>query len=240
MDYIIGVEAFGASFDCNDYSLQITIAPDPCATPTDDSLEENDDCASAVALASGATTGLFVSETDYDFYTISVPANDQLTVDVSYLGGSGDVDLRLYDDLACTNQVDSIFPAGGTGQVTWSNGTGAVATAVLVAEVAAGQGCNNYDLNVSTAPDPCLNPLSDDSLEDNDDCANALPMADGLTTGLFVSKADEDFYEVSVADGDTLTVDIFFLDADRGFVVDFGSAGQMPNEEFPEAEGEAG
>ena len=37
-------------------------------------------------------------------------------------------------------------------------------------------------------------------------------MVDGLTTGLFVSKADEDFYEVSVADGDSLTVDIFFLD----------------------------
>ena len=38
-------------------------------------------------------------------------------------------------------------------------------------------------------------------------------MSDSLTTGLFVSKSDEDFYEVSVADGDTLTVDIFFTDA---------------------------
>ncbi|MCA8978405.1 MAG: PPC domain-containing protein [Planctomycetes bacterium] len=213
-DYAIRVQAFGSSFDCNNYDLQVTIAPDPCATAVDDSLEENDDCASAVALASGSHLGLFVSETDADYYSVVVPAGDVLTVDVSYASGvNGDVDLFLYDDAACLNQVDSNFSFGGTGQVSWSNVSGVPVNVQLKAEVAVGAGCNNYDLNVATAPDPCLNPLSDDSLEDNDDCSSAVSMNDGLSTGLFVSKADEDFYSVSVADGDSLTVDLFFSTA---------------------------
>ncbi|MCA8980843.1 MAG: PPC domain-containing protein [Planctomycetes bacterium] len=213
-DYYLRVYAFGTTFTCNDYDLQITVAPDPCATAADDGFEDNDDCVSAVALASGVQTGLFVSETDHDYYAVTVPANEILTVDVSYVSGAnGDVDLYLFDDPACANQVDVDFGFGGTGQVSWSNGTGAAATAYLSARVAVGEGCNNYDLNVATAPDPCLNPLSDDSFEDNDDCSNAVSMNDGLFPGLFVSKADEDFYEVSVADTDVLTVNLFFSTA---------------------------
>jgi hypothetical protein len=213
-DYAIRVQAFGSSFDCNGYDLNVTIAPDPCLVAIDDGLEENDDCASSVALAAGAHVGLFVSETDADFYTVAVPAGDVLTVDVAYASGvNGDVDLFLYDDVACLNQVDSAFSFGGAGQVTWSNTTGAAVNVQLKAEVAVGAGCNNYDLNVASAPDPCLNPLSDDSFEDNDDCVSAVSMSDGSFPGLFVSKADHDFYEVSVADADTLFVDLTFSTA---------------------------
>ena len=213
-DYYLRVYAFGSTFDCNDYDLQVTVAPDPCAVAIDDSFEPNDDCASAVALAAGAHAGLFVSEADHDYYAVSVPTGEILTVDVSYVSGvNGDVDLYVYDDPACTNQVDVVFSFGGTGQVSWSNTTGAAATAYLSARVATGEGCNNYDLNVATAPDPCLNPLSDDSFEDNDDCISAVSMSDGAYPGLFVSKADHDFYEVSVADTDTLFVDLTFTHA---------------------------
>ncbi len=213
-DYYLRVYAFGSSHDCSDYDLLVTIAPDPCAVAIDDSFEDNDDCASAVALASGTHTGLFASETDHDYYTISVPAGEILTVDVTYVSGAnGDIDMYVFDDLACTNQVDVNFSFGGAGQVTWSNATGATATAVLSCRVATGEGCNNYDLNVATAPDPCLNPAADDAFEDNDDCSTATPMADGTTTGLFVSKVDHDYYEFVVADGDTLNIDILFSDA---------------------------
>ena len=211
VDYAIRVQAFGSSFDCNGYDLQVSLTPDPCAVAIDDSFEPNDDCASSVALAAGAHFGLFASETDADFYTVTVPAGEVLTVDVTYVSGvNGDVDLFLYDDTACLSQVDANFSFGGTGQVSWSNATGAVADVRLEAEVAVGAGCNSYDLNIATAPDPCLDPLSDDGLEDNDDCSTAVAMNDGLSTGLFVSKADADFYRVDVADGDALTVDLFF------------------------------
>ena len=98
MTIIVRVEMFTTSVACNDYDLIINTAPDPCVSPTDDTFEENDACGTPAALAAGATTGLFVSDTDFDFYTISVPANDILTVDMTYGGGSADVDMRLYDD----------------------------------------------------------------------------------------------------------------------------------------------
>ncbi len=204
-----------ATGTCNDYDLNVSTAPDPCQAGTDDGLEDNDSCGAAVALAAGSHTGLFTSSADEDYYLVTVPTGDILTVDVTYVSGvNADIDLELFDDLACANQVDFSFSFGGTGTVEWSNSTGAAATVVLrVAPDTATGDCNDYDLNVSTAPDPCLDPLADDGLEDNDDCFNAVPMVDGSTTGLFVSKADEDFYEVQVADGDMLTVDIFFTDA---------------------------
>ena len=196
---------------CNNYDLNVVTLPDPCLSGTDDALEPNDSCAAAVALAAGAHSGLFVSDTAGDFYAISVPVGEILTVDVSYVSGvNADPDLYLYDDLACTNQVDVDLGAGGSGQVQWSNGTGATATVVLEARVITGDGCNTYDLNVSSTPDPCLDPLSDDGLEPNDDCFNALAMSDGTYPALFVSKTDHDFYEVTVADTDTLFVDLTF------------------------------
>ena len=210
--YIIRVELFSA-VACNDYSLVVSTAPDPCVLAIDDAMEENDTCGAAVALASGAHAGLFTSVSDEDYYLVTVPAGEILTVDTTY-SGLTDIDLELFDDLACTNQVDFSFSFGGTGQVEWGNASAAPATVVLRAAPDAVTGtCNNYDLNVATAPDPCLDPLSDDSFEDNDDCATAVPMNDGLYPGLFVSKADEDFYEVTVADLDTLTVNLFFSTA---------------------------
>ncbi|MCA8979465.1 MAG: hypothetical protein KDC14_05530 [Planctomycetes bacterium] len=215
--YIVEVEAWDndTDFDCNDYTLTLTTFPDPCSLAVDDSFEPNDSCGAAVALAAGTHTGLFASTGSEDYYTINVPAAEILTVDVTYASGvNADIDLELFDDLACTNQVDFSFSFGGTGQVEWANATGAAATIVMRAAPDALTGtCNNYDLNVVTAPDPCLDPLADDSFEDNDDCANAVSMGDGTYPGLFVSKADHDYYEVTVADGDTLFVDLAFTHA---------------------------
>jgi hypothetical protein len=214
--YIVEIDPWDndTDFVCNDYSLTLSTMPDPCVAALDDSFEPNDSCAAAVALAAGAHPGLFASEANGDFYTVTVPPSEILTVDVAYVSGvNADPDLYLYDDLACANQVDVAFSFGGAGQVTWGNASAAPVTIVLEVRVDPGAGCNNYDLNVVTAPDPCLDPLADDSFEDNDDCATAVPMNDGLYPGLFVSKADEDFYEVTVADLDTLTVNLFFATA---------------------------
>jgi len=60
--------------------------------------------------------------------------------------------------------------------------------------------------------DPCPS-RGDDSLEQNDSCAAAVPMGDGTTTGLIVHKFDEDWYEIPVQNGGTLTVDVFFTHA---------------------------
>ena len=205
MTIIVRVELFSA-VACNDYDLVISTAPDPCVAAIDDGLEDNDSCGAAVALGAGAHSGLFTSNADEDYYLVSVPADEILTIDTFYSGVT-DVDLELFDDLACTNQVDFSFSFGGTGQVTWTNGTGLAATVVLRAAPDAATGsCNNYDLSIVTVPDPCAAAI-DDGLEQNDSCAAAVALASGLTTGLFTSVTDEDYYLINVPAGDALTVD---------------------------------
>jgi len=214
---IVEVDAWDhdTAFTCNDYSLNISTFGDPCSLSVDDSFEPNDNCASATPLAVGSQIGLFASEMDADYYTVFVPAAEILTVDVAYSTLSADVDLILHDDFACTNQVAASVSAAGAGTVLWRNTTGVAATIVLEARVPVGSGCNNYDLNVSTAPDPCQDPLADDALEGNDSCVAAIAMNDGLTTDLFVSKSDADFYQVMIADGATLDVNVYAV-ADSG------------------------
>jgi len=56
-------------------------------------------------------------------------------------------------------------------------------------------------------------PLDDDAFEDNDTCATPSAVAEGAHTDLFVSKSDPDYYSCTVADGATLTVDVFFATA---------------------------
>ncbi len=199
----------------------LNAAPALAQCPADDLFEDNDDCASAAVAPLGLTSGLVVQGAanatglDNDYWVIQgVPAGQILTVDVLFTDAVGDIDVTLYDDAACSVYADGSASTTDNEQVSATNASGATKDYYLeVRAYGTTFDCNDYSLQVSVASDPCTNPLADDGLEDNDDCANAVPMVDGLTTSLFVSKTDEDFYEVSVADGDTLTVDIFFSDA---------------------------
>ncbi|MEM7516757.1 MAG: hypothetical protein AAF368_07515, partial [Planctomycetota bacterium] len=76
-----------------------------------------------------------------------------------------------------------------------------------------GQGASTFAVNGVPVPgggsiDPCAQ--ADDSFEENDSCAAAAPLAAGFQGGLFVSKTDEDWYTVSLADGDSATLDALF------------------------------
>ncbi len=64
-------------------------------------------------------------------------------------------------------------------------------------------------LTIGMAPDCSVG----DAMEDNDDCASGVQLGSGSFTGLNVDNVDEDFYYLTVAPGDTLTVDAQFLDA---------------------------
>ncbi|MCA9000682.1 MAG: hypothetical protein KDB61_02080, partial [Planctomycetes bacterium] len=187
--------------------LNITQFIDPCIGAVDDGLEDNDACATPYTMAMGYYPNLFVSDTDADYYSITIPAGDIMTVNATLL--TGDVDFNLYDNTCAF--VQAMFPLGGGD--TYSNTTGVAQTVVLeVLNYNAGTStCATYDLDVSSAPDPCQG--SDDSLEDNDDCSTATPVGDGTIAGLFVSKTDKDHYATCVADGATITVDILFIDA---------------------------
>jgi hypothetical protein len=186
------------------------MVPDGCLSLADDGFDPNDDCAGAVLLAPGTFAANYVHEADPDFFAVDVAPGDRLTVDVLYTATAGPLDVVLYSDLGCALAVDSASASGGD-QVRYSN-TGTTTVRCIVAiRVPAWtmQDCNNYDLNVTVMPEPCLL-AADDSFEENDSCGNAVPLSQGSHLGLFVNGVDQDYYRVSVPANDRLVVDIFY------------------------------
>ena len=133
--------------------MDITLAPDPCLVAVDDSLEENDTCASAVPISAGLTPGLFVSKTDSDFYTLNLDDGATVTVNAFFSHATADVDIFLYDTTAnCDAVLDLVRGFSATDDETfmWTNTTGAAATYILevnVFDFSAGD-CNTYDLEI--------------------------------------------------------------------------------------------
>ena len=69
---------------CVDYDLNVTLQPDPCILTPDDSFEPNDDCLSAVPLGAGMHTGLFARDADPDWYSVTIPAGQVVTIEQTY------------------------------------------------------------------------------------------------------------------------------------------------------------
>jgi hypothetical protein len=193
---------------CNEYSLQVSTAPDPCLLSPDDSLEPNDSCQSPGAMAVGNFTNLFVSRTSPDYYSITLQPLDRLVVETSYLSSNGELALELATDVNCLDVVAS-HGLTGSDHVEYGNNTGAPVDMRIAVSVPTFSDidCNSYDLDVSIVLDPCLQ-LPDDSFEPNDDCVSAVSLTSGTQTGLFMVENDPDYFKVTVQDGEQLNARI--------------------------------
>jgi len=219
VDYTIGVDAFGSGFDCNDYTMDITftslIIP---VCPAADAFEPNDDCASASAMTVGLTEDLTVygpgnATPNEDFWSYTMVNNEAITIDVLFSNAGGDIDVYLYDDAACANQVGYGGSVSDNEQLTYTNVSGGPVTVTMKTRSWGSFSCNDYSIDLSSVIDPCLS-VSEDGFAPNQDCASAVLLGDGSYPGLAVFKPDgDDFFAIDVADGSTLNVDLLFLTA---------------------------
>ena len=188
---------------------------------TADTYEDNDDCLSAVVLTPGTYTGLTCQGPadpggdDRDFYRVTVPAGEQIAVDVLHTwSATEDIDSYIYDasNPTCgdkTTFLDDGYTSSDNENMTWSNTTGA--SVDVIVEVSAWLGgttqviCDDYDLVITVGPDPCLS-TPDDSFEDNDACGAGAVLAAGLHTGLYLHVNDIDHYEITIPTGQVLNV----------------------------------
>ena len=128
--------------------------PDYAGDCAADALEDNDSCATAVALPGGSTQNLTVSKVDSDFYSISVAAGATLDVDVFFSHSQADVDIFLYDPaVSCGdtgNNVAQSTSATDNENVSYTNATFFATTLVLEVQVyPQGTGeCADYALDV--------------------------------------------------------------------------------------------
>ena len=182
-------------------TLTITdLGPDPCVGAADDGFEDNDECGSAVAIGAGTYTGLVVTRADSDFYRITVPPGQRLTVNGdSTTTFDATFDLRFYlTDATCQTQLS--VGNGSPNTVVYWNSAATPVDVVLEARLwpfFVYPLCANYEFEVSFVPEPCEGP-ADDGLEPNDTCASAVPLPDGFFPGMLVTRTDSDYFRFEV------------------------------------------
>ncbi|MFT5197821.1 MAG: hypothetical protein ACI87O_000463 [Planctomycetota bacterium] len=146
----------------NGYSMSVTLTPfDACAGIPDDALEDNDSCGTALVMADGAETNLFVTQSDADFYELCVPGGGTLDVDALFTSANGDIDIFLYAPGNCGGGNISNLAQGFSGSddenISWTNTNTENTTVILEARVWVGSSsaCNNYDLVIAGAGANC-------------------------------------------------------------------------------------
>lgn len=185
----------------------------------DDGLEDNDTCATALAVSMPfVRPNLWVHRHDPDLFRVTVPNGRELRAFVQFDDSLGDIDLVLYDaGAACGDlwvNVRSSRSNNNDELIVWQNTSGAPRTLVVQVEMWRGSipECNDYNLSLTADPPyvGCQPNQFDDGLEDNDSCASACALPLGHTPGLWASREDEDFYACTVPAGGTLDVALQF------------------------------
>ena len=209
-DFVIFVELFADSGIVlgNTYDLDVTVVPAALAC-ADDLLEENDSELAAAAVTDGLYLDLVTCPSDDDYYAIALAAGDTIDVDLFFTDAEGDIDLELIDPSGAV-VTDSTTSTDGE-DVTWV--TAAAGTYLVRAWLFLDAGPfegNPYVMEIGVTLAPC----ADDALEDNDMPFTASDLATGLTIDLAVCPTDLDWYAIALFEGDTLTVDALFADAE--------------------------
>lgn len=145
------------------------------------------------------------------FFRWTAPSDGDYVIDV--LGSSFDTKMAVHAGGDCNATcVDYNDDSGGLqSSISLS---GVLMNEVFLIQVGGyGSSAGAGDLSIEAFIDPCAN-LPVDFLEDNDDCGMEAAIDDGSYSALTVSHTDWDYYSMTVADGDTLTIDLTFIHAD--------------------------
>lgn len=174
-----------------------------------DRFEPNDSAGSPAQINVGPQSGLTVCPGDTDFFAISLAAGDSVDVTLSFVAGEGNLDLELLDPSGAV--VATSAGTTGTEQISFQ----ATASGVHIVHVSLTRDSgptpgNTYTLDIQAQVAPCPN----DRFEENDSDLAARLITPGNETNLNVCLGDEDFYDVFLQPGDTLTVDLAFSHAE--------------------------
>jgi len=170
----------------------------------DDAFEDNDVCSSAYVLSEGTHSGLVADVDDVDYFRVTVPAGERLSV---YLQADNDLLASLHD--AATTQDCSVDPeillAWSPQEFHWANLTSSPKDFLI--GILPAVGCTNYDMTIDLEPEPC-GIAADNGLPGSRDCASAAQLADGSYPGQFVSLDNPDFLRIEVQPAELKSIDL--------------------------------
>ena len=192
------------------YALDINIDR---AAPScdDDPFENNDTRMTAHPIDAGSYSDLAVCGGDQDFYSVSLGAGDEITVEIDFNLLGGDIDLRLINPLGNTVASSSAIFSGSERVNYTAPSAGEYFIRVNLAIDLFGGG-NDYDMDVTI--DRAEPVCSDDRFEDNDTGDDAESVDARGYEALVACPGDADYYEVALGAGDTLTASVSFRDAE--------------------------
>lgn len=209
----VGVQASGV--ECGAYALEIELVPAPCTAAAGNGLHEpNDSCATAatvplVVSADGSSAGEIrtsASDTDDDYYRVTVPAGSNLAV--SLIGG---LELTAYPAADCNaaplvgtsaefGSVATLLPATDAADVDYILGvnvpTGVVGCAPYVVLFSLTESCGFFSLTEDGAPwEPQVS-----------DCAAPLAVSAGLFEDVMLRPGETTVCAIDVQGGASLDV----------------------------------
>lgn len=231
-----------ADADCEAGALCRDNACIPIAA-LDDEFEENDAQAEAAQVAPGVYADLFLAADDEDWFDVEVCPGGTLTFDVLFVDVDGDLDIATYDSAGF--RLRGAASTTDNESLEYTN-NGEVPTTVSLQIYGWGAATNTYTLDVTlVCPEGCRGDAdcangercaagecvpaeppapADDRFEENDDQANARPIAPGQYPGLFAAARDDDWYAVEVCAGGSATFDVLFIDANGDLDISLYSA----------------
>lgn len=194
-------------------------APSTCNTTTghcagvtmcvSDGFEENDTLATARGIATGPISNLFACPGDDDYYSIALGLMDNLSIDLSYAFGEGDLDIELYNPAgvvvasghtaASNESIMFVAPSAGTY----------VVRVYLLNDLGASPG-NSYSMVVNRMGAPC----GTDAYEENDTDTTGRMISPGMFSSLNVCTMDDDYYAVRVNAGDMISASVTFTNSE--------------------------
>lgn len=207
----------------NTYTLTIRANIAPCAVDQD---EDNDSDGNASLILPGPRNGRNVCLGDEDFYDVILQDGDTLNVDLSFSHAEGDIDVQVLGFLGIP------LATGGSGTDNENLSYTATRFGFFTIRVwlAGDAGTilgNPYDMDVSVGSTPPPPPpvCAADGFEENDSAAAARAMTPGTTSGLNVCTGDDDYYAYTFAQGDIVTGNITFSDAEGDIDVQLLNSG---------------
>ena len=111
-----------------------------------DGYEDNDSLENAASVTVGTFSGLDVQDDDDDYYTITVPAGQRITVFLTFTDGMGDIDLELLDNSSLI--LDESSSVSDQEDATYMNAA-ATAKVVIIHVFMNEIGSNTYTMEVT-------------------------------------------------------------------------------------------
>jgi hypothetical protein len=191
----------------NEYELSLNVSAPTCPS---DSFEPNDTFGGAAIITATDYTSLAACDGDDDWYQLGLLTGEDVTFEVSFPAAEGNIDIELSD--ASGSVVATSNGSGDTESINYvANANEPVFLRVFLTLDAGSSPGNGYELSITGVAPSCV----PDAFEPNEDSASATPVAAGSYGNLTICPADADWYQIDLATGDTLDLDILF-DHDEG------------------------